>query len=189
MLKYFRPTRNFSLKYFSSSSPSPVNLAIGAKFRSQRIFVESDGKLFTELTGDDNKIHRENNILFDQPIVHGMLTASMFSSLFAANFPCSIYLSQSLKFVSPVYYNQNVEAVIEIAGIRFLRSGGAIAECDTKIFNVSDNKIVISGDARVHDEKFSERKLINFTCSMKTVKNINSLLLLLLFFLLLLFNS
>ena len=40
--------------------------------------------------------------MLQEPVVHGILVASMFSAIIGNAFPGSIYLSQTLKFVAPV---------------------------------------------------------------------------------------
>jgi acyl dehydratase len=95
----------------------------------QRRFTLEDGKQFTILTGDANPIHQEPDLdlepsksphtMWDnKPIVHGMLSASLFSALFATHIPGSIYLSQTLKFIKPVRYEQLVTAKITVLSIQ-----------------------------------------------------------------------
>lgn len=63
---------------------------------------------FASASGDRNPVHFDANFAkemgFSSVIAHGMLTGSLFSELFAKQFPGegTVYLSQSLEFVKPV---------------------------------------------------------------------------------------
>ena len=83
-----------------SSSPAAAGppLEEGNVFTSTRRFEAADVQSFADVSGDHNPIHLSDEFAattpFGRPIVHGMLTASMFSTLFASNIPGSIYLRQ-----------------------------------------------------------------------------------------------
>ncbi len=106
---------------------------------------------FSQLTGDINPIHIDSEYaaktIFKKPIVHGMLVASQISELLANNFPGpgTIYLSQSLNFIKPVYYDDEIKCVVEVMEIE--NEKGNI-KLKTQCYN-QENKIVIDGVAIV----------------------------------------
>jgi acyl dehydratase len=75
---------------------------------------------FATLCGDNQPLHLDADFaartFFKQPIVHGMLTASLFSTLIGTRLPGpgSIYIGQELKFLRPVYMNETVRACLRI---------------------------------------------------------------------------
>lgn len=63
---------------------------------------------FSSATGDSNPVHLQREAAeaagFPGPIAHGMLVGSLFSRIFATEFPGhgTVYLSQNLRFQSPI---------------------------------------------------------------------------------------
>ena len=72
-------------------------------WKTEKKFSERDVILFSNLTGDDNRIHLDEEYakksIFGEKVVHGMLVASLFSKIFGKVFPGegSIYLKQEIK--------------------------------------------------------------------------------------------
>ncbi len=66
--------------------------------------------------------------------MHGMLTASLFSSIFGTLIPGSVYRSQNINFHSPVYSNEIVVGIVRVKEIREMKSRGLLLTCDTNIF-------------------------------------------------------
>ena len=85
--------------------------------------TEADLLLFAGVSGDTNPLHLDEEFardtMFEGRIAHGMLTASLISTVIGTRLPgpgC-IYLSQSLKFKAPVRIGDTVAAratVVEI---------------------------------------------------------------------------
>ena len=73
---------------------------------------------YSKITGDFNPLHWDIDYCaktrFGKPIVHGMFLAGILSKVIGVNFPGpgTIYHEQILKFVSPVYINE--ECIISI---------------------------------------------------------------------------
>ncbi len=71
--------------------------------------TEEKIKMFGEATGDFNPVHFDEEYAsksqFKKRIAHGMLSGSLFSTIFGTIYPGegSIYLKQSLTFTAPVY--------------------------------------------------------------------------------------
>jgi len=77
--------------------------------------TDADIVLFTGVSGDTNPLHLDHafasRTMFGGPIVHGMLTASLISTVVGTRLPgpgC-IYLSQNLRFRAPVRVGDTVK--------------------------------------------------------------------------------
>ncbi len=94
-------------------------IKIGQIFTIRRKFSLDEVTQFSTICGDLNPIHTDveycrTNSRFGKPIIHGILGASLFSNLLGNNIIGSIYMSQSLKFVRPIYVDEEIEARIII---------------------------------------------------------------------------
>jgi 3-hydroxybutyryl-CoA dehydratase len=98
--------------------------SLGERAERTRTFTEADVIAYAELSGDHNPIHIDSEYAaqsrFGRRIVHGFLTAGMISALLGTELPGigSIYVSQTFKFVAPVYIGDSVTASVEVTGIR-----------------------------------------------------------------------
>lgn len=94
---------------------------IGRRAELRHTFRPADVEAYARLTGDMNPLHLDAAAAargrFGRPVVHGMLTASLFSRLLAMELPGpgTIYLRQSLRFARPVWPNEEVVASVTIA--------------------------------------------------------------------------
>ena len=84
--------------------------------------TEADVIAFADLTGDHNPLHLDEAFArttrFKGRVVHGMLTASFFSTAIAIlPGPGTVYLSQSISFRAPVRIGDTVEARVTVAEI------------------------------------------------------------------------
>ena len=69
---------------------------------------------FAELSGDHNPIHLDDKASpFGQRIAHGMLVASLISAEIARQYPKAIYVRQDLRFLAPVFVDDEVRVEIE----------------------------------------------------------------------------
>jgi 3-oxoacyl-[acyl-carrier protein] reductase len=106
---------------------------------------------FIELTGDSNPIHHDklmsSKITFGQPVVHGMLTASFISTLIGTILPGpgSLWISQSLDFVSPVFIGEN----LTVKGKIMRKSPGTRIVVIETIVEGEANSVKIRGEAKV----------------------------------------
>ena len=100
-----------------------ADYAIGQTAELIRTLSEADVMAFAELTGDFNPVHVDAQAAaassFGERIVHGMLTASLLSTVLAMQLPGpgAIYLSQSVKFLRPVKLGDTVVAHVSITAI------------------------------------------------------------------------
>ena len=95
-------------------------LNIGDRASISKQITERDVIRFAELTGDINPIHMDRfyaqETIFGERIAHGMLTASLISTVLGIKLPGpgNIYISQSLKFRAPVKFGDVIEAEVEV---------------------------------------------------------------------------
>ena len=81
-----------------------------------KTFTDADIQRFIEITGDVNPLHVDDayaaSTPFGRRILHGMLTASLFSTMVGMLLPGTgaIYRSQTLAFLKPVYVGDTVTA-------------------------------------------------------------------------------
>lgn len=84
-------------------------MEIGETFEYQFSFNQEDVNKFSEITGDNNPIHIDEevakNSIFGKRIIHGFLSGSVFSKVFGTIWPGNgtIYLTQSMKFKKPMF--------------------------------------------------------------------------------------
>ena len=107
---------------------------------------------FARVTGDNNPIHTNAEFaastMFKVPIMHGMLGAALFSKIFGTLFPGdgTIYLSQTLNFLKPMYAGKEYEAVFTVKEI-ITEKNRAIVE--TKIVDPETQKVMTIGEATI----------------------------------------
>jgi acyl dehydratase len=99
-------------------------IKVGDKATLSKAFSGSEVENFAKISLDDNPIHlnkeyAESTVL-GQPVVHGILVASLLSGLMGGKFPGhgTVYLGQTLKFMAPVYIGEEIEASVEVIKIR-----------------------------------------------------------------------
>lgn len=169
-------------RYVSPTPPSSQalkTLTIGSKISVNRTFSNQDIDDFAALSGDFNRLHFQPELSDQlQPnlwpssssssspsprLVHGMLTASLFSTLFGTHVEGAVHVSQNLQFKAPVYVGQNLMATIHFQRLitkRQSRRAGdgdgdgvrnqlRLLKCRTNVMNVTENQICIDGEAVV----------------------------------------
>lgn len=131
-----------------------MKFKIGDKAITEKKFTAEEVKIFSELTGDINPIHLDakyaSTTFFKKPIVHGILCSGLISAVIANKLPGmgSIYLKQELKFLSPVYYDDLLTAIVEVTDILEDKKHYILK---TQVVN-SEGKIVIDGEARIKND-------------------------------------
>ena len=123
-------------------------IEVGQKAAVERTFDEAAVRAFAELSGDFNPVHLDAAFAaktrFGRPIVHGLLTASLISTVVGTRLPGqgSIYVSQSLRFRAPVFVGDTVRAEAEVREVHRERRRVVL---DTRC--LVEGKVVISGEA------------------------------------------
>ncbi len=106
---------------------------------------------FATLTGDRNPLHTSpeyaRGTVYGQPIAHGMLLASFFSTIVGMLLPGrrALYLSQSLKFAEPVHWGERVKVRGEVVR---LSPDSRILELKTTVTRPS-GVVAVAGEAKV----------------------------------------
>lgn len=112
---------------------------------------QADVDAFAGLTGDHNPVHVDEEFAkttrFGRRIAHGMLTASLISSVLANKLPGegSVYLGQTLEFKAPVFPGDEITARVTVKEIREDRP---IVKLETLCIN-QRGEIVIRGEATI----------------------------------------
>jgi 3-hydroxybutyryl-CoA dehydratase len=98
--------------------------AVGQSAATIRTFRQEDVVRFAHLSGDRNPLHLDPDAWVGTPftgnLVHGALTASLFSQLMGMELPGpgAVYLSQTLKFQAPLYIEETVSAKVTVVKVR-----------------------------------------------------------------------
>lgn len=126
-------------------------ISVGDSAEVSKTITEQDINDFAELSGDNNPAHLDEeyakNTAFKHRIAHGMFVSSLISNVLGNELPGhgTIYMTQSLKFIAPVYINDTITARVEVIK--------KIAEKKRIVFQTTctnqDGKIVIDGEALV----------------------------------------
>ena len=91
-------------------------ITVGQTYTHEFRFSQDDVIAFANATGDKNPVHLDADFAaktqFKRPIMHGMLSASLFSKVFGTLFPGegTIYLKQTLNFLKPMYVDTDYVA-------------------------------------------------------------------------------
>jgi len=101
-----------------------MRFKVGDAATRTKTITDEDIRAFAELSGDRNPVHLDDEYAaatrFGRRIAHGMLAASLVSATLANELPGrgSVYLSQTLRFVAPVFPGDTVTARVEVTKVR-----------------------------------------------------------------------
>jgi 3-oxoacyl-[acyl-carrier protein] reductase len=127
------------------------DIAVGETFELTRAFSEQDVDAFAMLTGDFSPLHVDaayaRSTEFGERVVHGMLTASLFSNLVGMHIPGrgALYLGQELTFRRPAMIDEQLTARAKVTG---KNEATATISLATEIRNIA-GKVLVSGTGRV----------------------------------------
>lgn len=127
-------------------------IEVGQIYSHDFNFSQDEVNRFAEVTGDKNPVHLNAEYaattMFKKPIMHGMLSASLFSKVFGTLFPGegTIYLKQSLNFMKPMYVDTAYEAVFTVKEVVKEKSRAIV---ETVIKDKATGTICTSGEATV----------------------------------------
>ncbi|MBC5811209.1 MAG: MaoC family dehydratase [Candidatus Eremiobacteraeota bacterium] len=114
-----------------------------------RTVTAAEVEAFAKATGDVNPVHLDEayaqGTRFGHRIAHGMLAASYISALLGTQFPGpgTIYVSQALNFLKPVYLGDTLRVSVTVTKFR---ADKAILTLETAIQNQRGDK-VLAGEA------------------------------------------
>jgi len=124
---------------------------VGDTAEITRTIAAGDIEAFAEVTGDRNPIHLDDEFAkttrFGRRIAHGMLSASLISSVLANKLPGegSVYLGQTLQFVAPVFPGDVITARVTVTEARENRP---IVKLETVCVN-QHGDTVVRGEATI----------------------------------------
>ena len=108
----------------NSREPARIeDFAPGQHVAFTKTFTEEDVQRFIAITGDVNPLHVDDAFAaatrFGRRVLHGMLTASLFSTMVGMLLPGTgaIYRSQTLAFLRPVYAGDTVTAHFAVRSV------------------------------------------------------------------------
>jgi acyl dehydratase len=128
-----------------------MTFKVGDSAEITKTIEQADVDAFAHVTGDHNPVHVDEEFAkttrFGKRIAHGMLTASLISSVLATELPGegSVYLGQTLQFVAPVFPGDEITARVTVKEIR---EDKPIVKLETVCVNQRD-EVVIRGEATV----------------------------------------
>jgi acyl dehydratase len=112
---------------------------------------------FAQLTGDDNPLHLDPDYAattaFKRPIIHGMLSASVFTKIIGTRFPGygSIYMGQTFQFMRPMFVDTDYRVKFTVISLNPEKHTGEILG---EITDATTGKTTIKGVATLmHKEK------------------------------------
>ena len=127
-------------------------------FSTDFSFSQQDVADFARVTGDNNPVHLDEDFasttIFKTRIMHGMLGACVFSKVFGTMFPGegTIYLSQSVNFLKPMYVDTMYSAHFEV--LEILEKNRA--RISTAILTQEGKKVVVGEAVVMNLEKIGE---------------------------------
>jgi len=125
-------------------------IQVGMNESCSKKMTEDDVISYAQLSGDVNPVHLDDNYAknsrFSKKIVHGLLSAGLFSAIFGTKLPGSgcVYVSQYLNFKRPVYIGDTVLATVTV-----LEVNQKSKKIKFKTVCSVNSKIVIEGEAEV----------------------------------------
>jgi 3-hydroxybutyryl-CoA dehydratase len=123
-----------------------------------KIITDSDVRQFAALVGDENPVHLDDEFAartrFGRRIAHGMWGVSLISALLGMQLPGpgTIYLSQTVQFLAPIYIGDTVTAQVKVVKVRDDKS---IVTLETHCQN-QRGELIIKGEAVVLVERIEQ---------------------------------
>jgi 3-hydroxybutyryl-CoA dehydratase len=128
-----------------------MHLSIGDSASLQKVMLDEDLRLFAQLSLDTNPVHSDDSFAsqtrFGQRICPGMLYSSLISAVIGTKLPGpgTIYVKQTLRFLKPVYINDEIIATVSVTKLLPARQ---MAVLSTECFN-QHRVAVLRGEAVV----------------------------------------
>jgi len=126
-------------------------ISVGQSASFAKTITETDVYMFAGVTGDFNPAHVNEEYakdsMFKGRIAHGMLGASLISTVLAMQLPGpgTIYMKQDLKFLAPVRFNDTITATLTVKEV-ITEKNRVVLDC---VVTNQDGTAVISGEAQV----------------------------------------
>lgn len=134
------------------------DLSEGMSAVFSKTITEADLLMFAGVSGDTNPIHLDQDFasrtMFEGRIAHGMLTASLVSTVLGTKLPGpgAIYVTQNLRFLAPVRIGDTVIARAAVADLNTERNRATLTTtCAVGEIKVLDGNAVMMVPKRPHD--------------------------------------
>ncbi len=124
-------------------------IRVGDRASLSRMFGDAEIEAFAALTGDRNPLHLDDTFAgrtrFGRRIAHGMLSVALIGAVLGMHLPGpgAVYVSQTLRFVRPVYPQDTVTATVEVMAYQ---EDKGIATLRTVCTN-QHGEVVVDGEA------------------------------------------
>ena len=131
-------------------------LKTGDEFRHKFSYTQQDVDDYARVSGDTNPLHIDpqagKESMFGRNIIHGFLGASVFTKIFGSLWYADghIYMSQSIKWLKPMFADQEYEAVVKVKEI-FPDKNRIIYECS--VYDVASGDQTIAAEAMLMNKK------------------------------------
>ncbi len=101
-----------------------MNIKVGDVATMTKTISDENIHAFADIIGDHNSVHLDDEFAkrtrFGRRIAHGMLSGALISAVIGEHLPGrgAVYLSQTFKFVAPVYPGDTITARVTVVKIR-----------------------------------------------------------------------
>lgn len=122
---------------------------VGQKAQRSRTVTSRDIELFTEISGDKNPLHYDEEIArntrFGGIVVQGGITSAILNAVVAEDLPGpgTVFLQVNWSFKAPVHPGDTITGEVEVTKVR---EDKPITELNTCVL-LADGNVVLDGDA------------------------------------------
>lgn len=132
------------------------DMKVGDTATLSKTFSQEDINDFARISGDVNPVHLDQEFaeqtMFGGRIAHGLMTSGLISGVFGTKLPGTgaIYMSQSLKWLAPVYPGDTLTATVTVKELVPEKNRAIF---DTVVTRDGDGKTIIVGEALIMPRK------------------------------------
>jgi 3-hydroxybutyryl-CoA dehydratase len=150
---YFRYKRHFAPTKPCIAMQQPLQPR--DTYETSFSFSQEQVAAFAALTGDSNPVHLDAayaaQTVFRRPIMHGMLSACIFSKVLGMEFPGegTVYLGQTLDFKRPMYPGETYWAVFVVEETVPAKGTASIS---TTVYDAERKRVLVEGVAQLRNK-------------------------------------